>query len=263
MKMAMFVLLPLLTMLSGCMTFQEALQKAADRKDERMHALANSGHAEAQYIVGMFFNNGMGGVNRNPNVAFEWFRKAEAGGDALAAYKMGCYYADQFPGTVEVDEEKALKYKLIAAKAGYARAQHDVGVIYVFRKDFAEAERWWTLAAAQGFQPSHNALYGLYSKPETGMNNPPLAYARYKLAARNAKNEILPAAMPGLTGLAEKLTPAELNTADKFVEAFVPKPTQLTVDAVFMRKRINALYVEAQEAKDKAREAKVAVKASQ
>ena len=111
--MIMLALLPLLTMLGGCMS---ALQAAADRRDERIHALANGGNAEAQYHVGMFFNNGMGGMTRDPRVAFEWFGKAAAGGDALGAYKVGCHYAGQFPGTVEVDQEKALTHKLVAAK---------------------------------------------------------------------------------------------------------------------------------------------------
>ena len=146
MKMIMFAILPVLTVLSGCMS---VIQAAADRKDERIHALANGGNAEAQYHVGMFFNNGMGGMTRDSRVAFEWFRKADAGGDPLGAYKVGCYYAGQFPGTVDVDEDKALTHKLIAARAGYSRAQHDVGIIYFVRKDYAEAERWWTLAGAK------------------------------------------------------------------------------------------------------------------
>lgn len=254
MKMIMLALLPLLTMLGGCMS---ALQAAADRRDERIHALANGGNAEAQYHVGMFFNNGMGGMTRDPRVAFEWFGKAAAGGDALGAYKVGCYYAGQFPGTVEVDQEKALTHKLVAANAGYALAQHDVGIIYFNRKDYSQSERWWKLAGAQGFSPSNNALSTLYTKDEPGMKNLQLAYARFKLASRNARNEVSPSAVDSLTRLAEKLPAADLEAAEKFVDGFVPAPSQLTLDAFNMRKRINTLLIAAQEAKVAAREAKL------
>lgn len=54
-----------------------------------------------------------------------------------------------------------------------------------------------------------------------------------------------------------------MEAADKIVEAVVPEPTQLTEDAVNIRRRIHAPYAEAQEAKDAAREAKLAAKANQ
>ncbi len=246
MNKALFALLPLLAMLSGCMS---VIQTATDRKDQRIHALANAGNAEAQYLVGMFFNNGMGGMTRDPKIAFEWFRKADAGGDSLGAYKLGCYYAGQFPGTVEVDEEKAYAHKMVAARAGYALAQHDVGVVYVSRNDFQEAERWWKLAGGQGFRSSHSALHTLYSREEAGLKNPQLAYVHYKLANRNAQNEISPAALPDLIKLAEKLQSPELEAADKIVDRYVMKPTQLSLDARNMRGRINALLAAAEAAR--------------
>src|SRR5258705_184692 len=56
----------------------------------QVRALAQSGNLEAQYHIGMMYNNGMG-VSQDPNKAFEWFSKAATGGDPLAAYKVGCY----------------------------------------------------------------------------------------------------------------------------------------------------------------------------
>ena len=94
-----------------------------------MVALANKGDAEAQYHVGMMHNNGIG-TQKDPRQAFEWFQKSAASNDPLGAYKLGCYYAGQFEGVVPTDANEALKYKLIAAKAGYALAQHDVALLY-------------------------------------------------------------------------------------------------------------------------------------
>src|SRR5712671_2637865 len=94
-----------------------------------MVALANKGDAEAQYHVGMMYNNGIG-TQQDPRQAFEWFQKSTASNDPLGAYKLGCYYAGQFAGVVPSDSNEALKYKLVTAKAGYALAQHDVAILY-------------------------------------------------------------------------------------------------------------------------------------
>src|SRR5436190_15698737 len=90
-----------------------------------MVALANKGDAEAQYHVGMMYNNGIG-TQQDPRQAFEWFQKSAASNDPLGAYKLGCYYDGQGAGIVTSDSDEALKYKLISAKARYALAQHDV-----------------------------------------------------------------------------------------------------------------------------------------
>ena len=70
--------------------------------------------------------------------------------DPLGAYKLGCYYDGQGEGVVANDKNEALKYKLIAAKAGYALAQHDVALLYARQENFEEAMKWWKMAGDQG-----------------------------------------------------------------------------------------------------------------
>ncbi len=257
MKVLTLSLIPLILLLNGCINVQAVMQAEADKRNERIHALANAGNAEAQYHVGMFFNNGMNGMKQDAKIAFDWFQKAQAGGNPLGAYKVGCYYAGQFPGTVVVDEEKALSNKLIAANAGYAIAQHEVGNIYDHRKDFRAAEQWWKRAGDQGFSPSHQALHTLYASDHAGLSDPAMAYARMKLASRNLKKEISPHVRDRLAKLASELPPTALDAAEKFVDAFVPVPTPLTRDAMNMRRRINTLLTEAEGARKAAREAKL------
>ena len=122
-----------------------------------MVALANKGDAEAQYHVGMMYNNGIG-TQRDLRQAFEWLQKATASNDPLGAYKLGCYYDGQGEGIVAFDPVEGLKYKLIAAKAGYALAQHDVAILYDRQGNSEEAMKWWKMAGDQGFP---NALYSL------------------------------------------------------------------------------------------------------
>ena len=95
--------------------------------------LAQQGNPEAQYHLGMMYNNGLG-IKQDPQKAFDWFSKAANSGEPLAAYKIGCYFAGQFKGVVEVDLAKSLQSKLIAANEGYSFAQCDVGNTF-FQKD--------------------------------------------------------------------------------------------------------------------------------
>ncbi|MBR0991538.1 sel1 repeat family protein [Bradyrhizobium japonicum] len=94
-----------------------------------MVTLAHQGDAEAQYHVGMMYNNGIG-TQQDRSQAFAWFQKSAAANEPLGAYKLGCYFDGQGAGIVAADADQALKYKLVSARAGYARAQHDVALLY-------------------------------------------------------------------------------------------------------------------------------------
>ena len=118
-RLAMF----LLSFLSaGCATDNADLFREVE-------SLAKSSSPEAQYHLGMFYNNGVG-TRKDTAEAFKWFEKSAMAGDPLGNYKLGCYYAGQGQGVVASDKEKALEYKLVAARQGYAFAQYDVASIY-------------------------------------------------------------------------------------------------------------------------------------
>jgi len=130
---------------------------------EEMLKLASKGEPEAEYHIGMFFNNGIG-TAADPDEAFQWFKKSAAAGDPLGAYKLGCYYAGQFAGVVDIDQNIALKYKLVAAEQGYDLAQSDVARHYHVSKNYPEAIRWLTEAAKQGDPGSMYRLSALYAQ---------------------------------------------------------------------------------------------------
>jgi len=187
-----------------------------------MLALANKGDAEAQYHVGMMYNNGIG-TPRDLRQAFEWFEKSAASKDPLGAYKLGCYYAGQFEGVVAVDRKEALKYKLIAAKAGYSLAQHDVALAYGKQDDFEEAIKWLKLSADQGDSSALYLLSGLYFQGKGAPKDLSLAYAYYKLSNRAPPDKV--------KGMAGMLTEPELKAAEKLVSDWKPQPTALTLKA--------------------------------
>lgn len=116
----------------------------------RLEALAAQGNAEALYHLGMIHHLGLEGMARDPWRAFDYFRQAADAGDPLGAYKVGCFYAGQGEGVVAENAELALRYKLIAAEAGYTLAQVDVARIFAQREDWDQALRWYEAAARQG-----------------------------------------------------------------------------------------------------------------
>jgi TPR repeat protein len=188
-----------------------------------MMVLANQGDAEAQYHVGMMYNNGIG-TQQDRSRAFEWFQKAAAANDPLGAYKLGCYYDGQGVGIVATDQDQALKYKLVSAKAGYARAQHDVALLYDRRGDSEEALKWWKMAGDQGLP---GALFGLSRAYSAGKGTPrdlSLSYAYFKLS------QLAPA--KNVNEMASMLSRPELEKAERLVSEWKPQPTALTLKAL-------------------------------
>ena len=187
-----------------------------------MVALANKGDAEAQYHVGMMYNNGIG-TQKDPRQAFEWFQKSTASNDPLGAYKLGCYYDGQGAGIVAADSTEALKYKLAAAKAGYALAQHDVAIHYARQENFEEAVKWWKMASDQGYPDALYSLSGSYFQGKGAPKDLSLAYAYFKLSKLPPKKSV--------NEMAAMLSKPELQKAEKLVSEWKPQPTALTLKA--------------------------------
>jgi hypothetical protein len=187
-----------------------------------MVALANKGDAEAQYHVGMMHNNGIG-TRQDPRQAFEWFQKSAASNDPLGAYKLGCYYAGQFAGVVTSDSNEALKYKLVAAKAGYALAQHDVALQYFRQGNPEEALKWWKMAGDQGHEQSLYGLSMLYSAGKGAPRDLSLSFAYFKLSKLAPKKNV--------NEMAATLSKPDLEKAEKLVSEWSAQPTALTIKA--------------------------------
>jgi TPR repeat protein len=188
-----------------------------------MVALADKGDAEAQYHVGMMYHMGIG-TQKDPRQALEWFQKATASNDPLGAYKLGCYYDGQGEGVVASDATEALKYKLVAAKAGYALAQHDVAQLYDRQQNPEEAVKWWKTAGDQGNQKALYNLSGSYFQGKGAPKDISLAYAYYKLSKLVPKDKV--------NGMAGILSKPELEKAEKLVSEWKPQPTALTLKAM-------------------------------
>ena len=196
---------------------------------QKLTSLSNAGSGEASYYLGMLYHLGMEGVAKDTRKAFDLFRQSAERGDPLGAYKYGCYFDGQGEGIVKADPKLALRYKLIAAEAGYALAQQDVAAHLFADGDKMGSLRWLERAAAQGSPAALMALGGLYA----GMAPPDApsvtrdaaqGYAYFLMAAR---------AMPDMKASLEpelaKLTPEEQKRAKEIEANWQPNPTALTL----------------------------------
>lgn len=131
---------------------------------------AERGDAEAQYKVGLMYDNGKG-VPQNyfPQryvEAAKWYRKAADQGNANAQSKLGLMYANGV-GVLK-DEAESAKWYRQAADQGNADAQNSLGIMYYFGKgvpeDFAESAKWYRMAADQGDANAQNNLGGMYAR---------------------------------------------------------------------------------------------------
>jgi len=206
---------------------------------DRLSALARGGNAEASYHLGMLYNNGAGVAQDNAR-ALSLFRASAEGGDPLGAYKLGCYYAGQF-GVIEPDEDQALRYKLIAAEAGYSLAQLDVAILHYRRGSYGEALRWFEAAARQG---EAQALYNLSVMYRDGQGTPPSrarTYAFFRLSHIAAHGAVRPTAQQTLDELWAQMSAAERAEAQRFDADWVTGPTPLTQLAFSGMERAEAL----------------------
>ena len=199
-----------------------------------MRQLAEQGNPEAQYHIGMMYNNGMG-VAKNPQDAMKWFEQSAQAGDALAAYKLGCYYAGQFD-VVKMDFEKALRYKMVAAKAGYALAQLDVAQL-LWEKDngqnpqnLHEAINWLDAAARQGDEVALVVLIGVYSEGEGDVPADPVKAYVYLNALSQLGAEYLEL-KSALDEEASNLSAAQLQQAKSILSHWMFEKTLLTQKA--------------------------------
>lgn len=113
--------------------------------------LAPTGHAGAQYNLGVLYSAGQG-VAANQGEAIKWFELAAEQGHLDAQITLGAIYRDG-QGTAQ-DPAESLKWFRLAAEQGNAEAQNAMGLGALtgqgVAQDHAAALRWFTEAARRG-----------------------------------------------------------------------------------------------------------------
>ncbi len=129
-----------------------------DQAIELFLPLATQGNANAQYNLGLMYDEGKG-VTQDYQEAIKWYRLAAEQGhesaqsNLLAAqFFLGSMY---YTGDgVTQDYKEALKWYRLAVEQGEAVAQYNLGLMYdegkTVTQDYARAYMWFNLAASKG-----------------------------------------------------------------------------------------------------------------
>jgi len=124
--------------------FKEALPYLTDA--------ANSGHAEAQCMLGRMYYFG-DGVASDYATAMKWFQKSAAQGYAKAYTNIALMY--QFGDGVTQDYSTSMMWYMKAAELNNAGAQYAIGTFYYqglgVPRDLSKGAEWYQKAAGQDF----------------------------------------------------------------------------------------------------------------
>lgn len=183
--------------------------------------LARSGHAEAEYYLGIMYQHGHG-VARDPRLAARWYERAARQGQAEAAFALGflLYYgAGEGERAIVATPEAAAPWLELAAERGNAVAQYLLSTLY--RTGTGEiADRptamRWTLQAADGGVLAAQYDAGMIFAAQPGAHNAMAAFTWFELAARSG----YPGAALNRARVAERLTPAEIVQARARADAW-------------------------------------------
>lgn len=120
---------------------------------ERFSKFAKQGSTDAQYILGLMYDNGYG-VKQDNHAAVKWYLKAAEEGNDSAQYNLGNMYIDG--RGVRQDYTKAVKWYHEAAKQGSPEAQYNLAIRYYkgegVRQNKATAKEWFGKSCDNGDQ---------------------------------------------------------------------------------------------------------------
>jgi len=113
--------------------------------------LAEGGHRDAQFNMGLMYENGFG-VGADSAQAARWYRLAAEQDDRTAQAYLGEMYAQGLG--VERDDIEALRWYRSAAERGHAASQYNVGLFYAAGRGIApsdvQAVAWITVSRENG-----------------------------------------------------------------------------------------------------------------
>jgi TPR repeat protein len=127
--------------------------------------IAQSGHAQAQYLLATQYDLGLG-VKRSEALSFYWYKKAARAGISIAQHNLAVAYAQGYG--IDADLTKAIRWWERAANAGNTDSQYNLGIIYAagrdsIKPDMKKAMKWWRMAAMSGDPAAQFNLGAIYA----------------------------------------------------------------------------------------------------
>lgn len=129
----------------------DGVEKDYDKAASWYKKSADQGNAKGQFALGACYENGLG-VPKDSIMALKLWRQSARQGNHMAQYYLGnCYNYGRW---VTVDYTHAAMWYQKSAEQGYHAAQFMLGIYYatgkVFQSNMVEAASWWLKAALQG-----------------------------------------------------------------------------------------------------------------
>ena len=147
--------------------------------------LALLGNIDAQYNLGVLYENG-DGVTKDNKKALKWYTRAAEGGHYLAQFELGLMYENG--DGITKDYKSAVNWYTKAALQGYAKAQYNLGIMYRNGEGVPESEKiavkWFGKAAEQGLARAQYVLGLMYDSGSGVPENDKIAAMWYTRAAK-------------------------------------------------------------------------------
>jgi TPR repeat protein len=154
------------------------------------HRAADQGHSDAQFYLACMHDFGKG-VSLDPAAAAQWLSKAADQGHTDAQFNLGVMYEDGIG--VSQDHRAAVTWYRKAAQQGHAKAQNNLGTMFVkgqgVSQDYPSAVAWFRKAAAQGDIEGQFNLALMYENGTGVPQDPHAAMSWYRAAADQGHTE--------------------------------------------------------------------------
>ena len=157
---------------------------------ERWRPVAEGGDARSQMNFGMLYMQGRG-VEKDPNIALEWFEKAAKQNYASAQYNAGHVRAT-IKGKERSQKQAAIWFHE-AAKRGHAGAQYQLARRYekggAVKKNLVRALYWTILSEARAKKKLKARVVKLRERLVAGMSEEKVAEAMDLVAKAEARRK--------------------------------------------------------------------------
>ena len=130
------------------------------RAHDAYRRAAEEGYPPAIYKMGEIAYK-----ENNLEEAVLWYRMSADLGNAEAQFKMGGFYENGLKKCgIDKNQDEAMSWYLKAAQNGLADAQYTLGERYAKKKDYAEAAKWYQMAAEQNYPKAEEKLEAVLKK---------------------------------------------------------------------------------------------------
>ncbi|MCI5146368.1 MAG: sel1 repeat family protein [Candidatus Electrothrix sp. AR3] len=175
-----------IVILLGLLLFQPCYLWADEQLTQEIRQLAEQGDPEAAFSMGLRYDLG-DGVERDPELAAQWFEKAAKKKIAGAYLYLGMKY--EFGAGVGQDKQTAIDWYKQAALRGWPQAAFLLGNLYLHLStpNSIHGCAWLTLAAAQGYPGAEEVKANACSHFTNEMDRKTTALSRqfgYQISAK-------------------------------------------------------------------------------